>query len=191
MQAMRTLFNIYRGWLLIGCIFPMATCRAQEGITSAAQPELPVGWRFPLELHQGCVQEGTFYAGGLTLGALRTVVPGHLRLGLVAGPAVVSGRFHGHGGVRAAWRVKTFTTALGSWGNLQLAGEHLWYTDGVALVGGGPVVEAGELVLVGLKGYWPYQTDSDQHPGYFFFSIGLNILKGKPAPADNDPFTNP
>lgn len=166
-------------------------CMAQQGAPDAPETEFPKAWRFPLEFSQGFIGEGIAYAGSFTLGANYAVLPGQLRLGVLAGPAVMNGSFKGLGGVRLAWRVKTFNTAIGSWGNMQLQADHLWLTDGPALVGGGPVVEAGELVLVGLKGYWSYTADNELHPGYFQFSIGLNILKGKPDPADDDPFSNP
>lgn len=169
----------------------MHQATAQETATVAAETEFPKGWRFPLELAQGPVPTPGMYTGWASLGAMATVVPGHLRLGLFAGPALLGTDVAAVGGVRAAWRVKTFDTAFGSWGNAQVVAEHVWTTESTALAGGGLAVEAGELVLVGLKGYWSYTDGSSEHPAWLQFSIGLNILKGKPEAEIDDPFLNP
>jgi hypothetical protein len=184
----RSILSVVR-WVSVSmCVAIVHPGRAQS---SSAQPEFPAGWRFPVTLSQGFVGKGEFYAGSATIAALYTVVPGSLRAGAVAGPALVVGQLRGMGGVHLAWRVKTFNTSLGSWGNGQLVAEHLWLTNEQALLGGGVVVEAGELVLVGLKGYWSYQPQSDRHPGWFQFSMGLNVFKKKPTVESNDPFSNP
>ncbi len=172
--------------LAFGCLLGTATFAQAE----QPQTEFPKGWRFPLEFSQGFMGAGENYAGSLSLGAHYTVVPGHLRIGLLAGPGMLDGKVDGWGGVRLALRVKTFNTAMGSWGNLQMQAEHLWLTQGIGLVGGGPVVEVGELLLVGMKGYYAYSVDSDGSNGLFQFSIGLNMFKLKSDPMDNDPFTH-
>lgn len=165
---------------------------AQTAPVKQGETEFPKGWRFPLELSQGPIARSGTYAGWLSIGAMRTVVPGRLRVGVVAAPALIGREAQAIGGVRIAWRARTLDVAnMGSWGNVQVVGEHLWTTDGIGLAGGGFTVEAAELVLVGLKAYWSYDADNDRHPAWLQFSIGLNILKGKPAPENNDPFSNP
>ena len=169
--------------------FAFLSITASFAQAERAEPEFPKGWRFPFEFSQGFTGAGEDYAGSLSLGAHYAVVPGHLRIGLLAGPGVLAGKVDGWGGVRLALRVKTFNTAMGSWGNLQVQAEHLWLTQGIGLVGCGPVVEVGELLLVGVKGYYAYSVDGDGSNGLFQFSIGLNMFKRKPSPTDNDPFT--
>lgn len=187
---MQSLLRLACTLTLIGVV-AHTPCMGQHGATETAQPEFPKGWRFPIELSQGFVGEGAVYAGSVGFGADYAILPGHLRFGAMAGPAFVNGSFKGLGGLRLAWRVKTFNTALGSWGNLHLNAEHLWLTGGPALLGGGATVEAGALVLLGLNGNWSYTAESGQHPGYFQFCLGLNILKGKSKSTNDDPFSNP
>lgn len=174
---------------MLAAMLSLAPCHGQEAGSGGGEMEFSAGWRFPMELQQGFSGEGTLYLGWLTLAAMHTLVPGHLRVGISTGPAVSGGRLLGLGGLRAAWRLHTFRTDFGSWGNLQLDLGHAWLTDGTGLVGGGPVLEAGERVLAGLKGYWSYSMESDSHPGHFLFTIGLNMFKAKPRPEDDDPFT--
>ena len=152
--------------------------------------EVPAGWRFPLELSQGPVPSTGAYTGWLSLGAMRTLVPGHLRAGLIVAPGLIGQHATALGGARLSWRVKNFNTAFGSWGNLQANFEHLWSTENIALIGGGVGIEAGELVLAGLKAYLPYTTGGTG-PVWLQFSIGLHICRGKTAPESDDPFSNP
>lgn len=182
---------LFRSPLVLLFLFRIVSALAQDKGDQGPGPEFPQGWRFPLELAQGPVPSTGAYAGWATIGASYTLVPGHLRLGARAGPGLFGDRGVVLGGARLAWRVKTFHTPFGSWGNAQLVAEHLWSTRDIALLGGGAVVEAGELVLVGLKAYWPYGPDSDAHPLWMQLSLGLHILKGKPAPGSDDPFSNP
>ncbi len=174
-------------FLVLGLVLHSSTSSFAQA--DQTEPEFPKGWRFPLEFSQGFAGAGENYAGSLSLGANYAVVPGHLRIGLLAGPGVLAGKLDGWGGVRLALRVKTFNTAMGSWGNLQVQAEHLWLTRGIGLVGGGPVMEVGDLLLVGVKGYYAYSVDGDGSNGLFQLSIGLNMFKPKPSRTDNDPFT--
>ena len=184
-------YHDYLMYLIRPALLALGLLSGAFSFAQAEQPqtEFPKGWRFPLEFSQGFAGAGEDYAGSLSLGAHYAVVPGHLRIGLLAGPGVLHGKIDGWGGMRLALRVKTFNTAMGSWGNLQVQAEHLWLTQGIGLVGGGPVMEVGELLLVGMKGYYAYSVDSDGSNGLFQFSIGLNMFKRKPSPTDNDPFT--
>ena len=169
-------------------------CLGLHSIRISAQAttptEFPKGWRFPLELSQGPTPNTGTYAGWLSVGAMRTVLPGHLRAGVLLAPGLFGSQATGIGGARLAWRVRTFTTTMGSWGNLQLAAEHLWSTQGAALVGGGLGFEAGELILAGLKAYLPYTT-TGTGPVWLQFSIGLHLCRGKASPESEDPFSNP
>lgn len=165
--------------------------RAQGNTDGGKETEFPSGWRFPLELSQGPVPTTAAYAGWLSIGAMRTVVPGHLRAGLLVAPALLGRDGTVLGGARLAWRVFTLHTPFGSWGNVQLSAEHLWSLQGTALAGGGVVVEAGERILAGLKGFWSYAPDVGRHPAYLQFSIGIDLFNGKSAPPGDDPFSDP
>jgi hypothetical protein len=175
---------------VVTCCWALASALTSHAQTTA-ETEFPQGWRFPLEFHQGPVPRTGSYAGWLSMSALHSVVPGHLRAGGALAPGLFGNVFTGLAGLRVAWRIKSFNTDFGSWGNLQLQAEHWWSTEGTALAGGGPVLEAGERVLAGLKAYLPYGPESEGHPVWLQGSIGLNLFLPKPAPESNDPFSDP
>jgi hypothetical protein len=152
-------------------------------------PEFPKGWVMYLEAQQGMAttfnSSPDIYVFSLGLAPAATVIPGHLRLGGTANLLYTNKNISAAFGPRAAWKIKTFNIdPLGSLFNLQLQVEHLWGTDKQKLFGGGPVIEAGQILSFSLTAHRDYCLN------YWWFRAGLgfNLLhKKRKSPTGTDP----
>ena len=125
------------------------------------------------------------YLFSLGISPEATIVPGHLRLGARAALLYAYKDISAVVGPKLAWKLKTFNLGqFGSLFNLQLQLEHLWGSDNQRLVGGGPVIEAGQILSFSLTAH------RDYHFNYWWFrtGIGFNLLhKKKKSLRDMDP----
>lgn len=151
--------------------------------------EFPKGWTLYLDGSQGMVtqfRQGTdLYTGSLQLSPQVTVKPGLLKAGAVAALGYNNKKLVGLFGPTAALKVFQVNAGpLGSVANIQVQAEHLWGTGQQRLLGGGVYLEAGQLLLLGIKA----DRDYGLNAWWFQGSIGFNLLYKKRPAAPADPF---
>jgi hypothetical protein len=155
--------------LLLGAALP---ARAQSGL------EFKKGWVFPFELGQGFIKAANtseLYLVSLQLAPQYTIVPGRLRLGVVAG-AVYAGRLDALAGPRVSVKLLEGSQLLSaSLYNAQLFGDVQFGTNGQRLVGGGVALEGGQLVRLSLQ----LQRDLDGGTTWFRTGLAVNLWRNK------------
>lgn len=167
-------------WIILLCGFA-ANCPAQT------DPEFPKGFIMYAKLHNGMVTHFSsapdLYVGGLQLAPQYTVVPNLLRAGLVAGGFYGNKKIQGEFGPSLSLKLKTFKANLhgagvGSFGNLNLLVDHLWGTGKQRLLGGGLLLDAGNLLSFGLTTHRDYQFNN----WWFQSEISIRISKKQKTP---------
>lgn len=161
------------------------------GIQSYAQgqsdPEFPKGFILYAKLHSGMVTNFTnypdLYTGGIQLAPQVTVVPHLLRVGAIAGVFYTNKRLDGEFGPSVSIKLKTFNADLqgaqvGSLGNINLLINHLWGTGKQRLLGGGVILDMGNLITLGITCQRDYKLDT----WWFQAEIGIRISKKKKNP---------
>ena len=157
------------------------SCQAQS------DPEFPKGFIMYAKLHNGMITDFTsrpdLYVGGLQLAPQYTVVPHMLRAGLIAGGFYGNKKIQGEFGPTLSLKLKTFNANLqgagvGSLGNLNLLVDHLWGTGKQRLLGGGLLLDAGNLITFGLTAHRDYNLNN----WWFQSEIAIRISKKRKTP---------
>ena len=162
-------------FILLFCGFA-AYCPAQS------DPEFPKGFIMYAKLHNGMVTDFSsgpdLYVGGLQIAPQYTVVPHLLRAGIVAGGFYGNKKIEGEAGPSLSFKLKTFNAKLngagvGSLGNLNLLVDHLWGTGKQRLLGGGLILDAGNIVSFGLTAHRDYRLNN----WWFQSEVAVRISK--------------
>lgn len=146
----------------------------------AQEVEFPKEWEIHLKLSNGMITNfkgntQDIYTGALGLAPQYTVLAHRLRVGATAMAMYNNKKLGGLFGPSAAVRIKSLSTKLFSIGNLQLQVEHLWGTNKQRLVGGGPYIELGHRLLIGITAHRDYKLN-----GWWFQSaIAVKLNKTK------------
>ena len=158
-----------------------AYCPAQS------DPEFPKGFILYAKLHNGMVTDFSsrpdLYVGGLQLAPQYTVVPHLLRAGIIAGGFYGNKKIQGEFGPSLSLKLKTFNANLqgarvGSLGNLNLLVDHLWGTGKQRLIGGGLILDAGNIASFGLTAHRDYKLNN----WWFQSEIAIRISKKRVTP---------
>lgn len=173
--------------LLIFSLSLIDQLRAQD--SSKQDTQFPKGWELQLKLTSGMVTNfhgnaPDMYAGALGLSPQYAVIPHKLRLGATALAVYNNKKVSGLFGPSAALKLKSLETKLFGIGNIQLLAEHLWGTDKQRLVGGGPYIELGHKLLIGITAHRDYNLNS----WWFQSAIAIRLNKGK---TDQQEFNQP
>ena len=156
---------------------------------SSAQtdPEFPNGFILYAKLHNGMITDFSskpdLYVGGMQLAPQYTVVPRLLRVGIIAGGFYGNKKIRGEFGPSVSFKLKTFNANLkgsrvGSFGNLNLLVDHLWGTGKQRLLGGGLILDAGNLISFGLTAHRDYNLNN----WWFQSEIAIRISKKRVTP---------
>ncbi|MEO7316632.1 MAG: hypothetical protein ABIW47_15685 [Ginsengibacter sp.] len=149
--------------------------------------EFPKGFILYAKLHNGLITDFTsgpdLYVGGLQLAPQYTVVPHLLRAGIVAGGFYENKKIQGEIGPSLSLKLKTFNANLkgagvGSLGNLNLMVDHLWGTGKQRLLGGGIILDAGNIITFGLTAHRDYR----QNNWWFQSEVAIRISKKRKIP---------
>lgn len=144
--------------------------------------EFPKGFIMYAKLHNGMITDFTsrpdLYVGGLQLAPQYTLVPHVLRGGIIAGGFFANKKIQGELGPSLSFKLKSFKANLqgasvGSLGNINLLFDHLWGTGGQRLVGGGIVVDGGNLITFGITAHRDYGLNN----WWFQSEIAIRISK--------------
>lgn len=159
------------------------------GQLQAQDTQFPKGWEIQLKLTNGVVTNfhsntPDIYTGASGLSTQYAVVPHKLRLGATAMAAYSNKNLFGLFGPSAAWKLKSLETKLFGIGNIHLLAEHLWGTKKQRLIGGGPYIELGHTLLIGITAHRDYNLN-----GWWFQSaIAIRLNKRK---TDQQEFNQP
>lgn len=149
--------------------------------------EFPKGFIMYAKLHNGMVTNFTshpdLYVGGLQLAPQVTVVPHLLRAGAIVGGFYTGKKIQGEFGPSLSLKIKTFRAKLqgaqvGSLANLNLLLDHLWGTGGQRLLGGGILLDAGNILTFGITAHRDYGLNT----WWFQSQIGIRISKKHKTP---------
>ena len=146
----------------------------------AQDTEFPREWEIQLKLTNGMITNfkaaaPDSYTGALGLAPQYAVIAHKLRVGAVAMAMYNNKQAGGLFGLSSALKLASLGTKLFGVGNIHLQVEHLWGTDKQVLLGGGPYVELGHKVLLGITAHRDYNRN-----GWWFQSaIGIKLNKTK------------
>lgn len=146
----------------------------------AQDTEFPKEWELQLKLSNGMVTNfkgaaPDMYTGSLGLAPQYAVVPHKLRAGVTALAMYNNKKLGGLFGPSVAFKIKSLGTKLFGLGNLHIQAEHLWGTEKQKLIGGGPYVELGHKILLGITAHRDYHLN-----GWWFQSaIGIKLNRTK------------
>lgn len=110
-----------------------------------------------------------------------TVVPDLLRIGATAGLIYSATHVDGLLGPSVALKISTFSVdPFGSIANIQVQADYWWSTRNRQYLGGGPKVELGALLMIGLT----VHRDFEDNAWLFQATAGFNLFhqKRKPGP---------
>lgn len=159
--------------LFISCV---VGCHAQT------DTEFPKGFIMYAKLHTGMITDFTshpdLYVGGLQLAPQITVVPHLLRAGAILGGFYTGKKIQGEFGPSLSVKIKSFNTKLegapvGSLANINLIIDHLWGTENQRLLGGGIILDAGNIITFGITAHRDYMLNT----WWFQSEIGIRISK--------------
>lgn len=152
------------------------------GLYAQTDTEFPKGFIMYAKLHNGMITDFTskpdLYVGGLQLAPQYTVVPHLLRAGIIAGGFFANKKIQGELGPSLSLKLKTFNASLqgarvGSLANINLLIDHLWGTGRQRLLGGGIILDAGNLITFGITAHRDYGLNN----WWFQSEIALRISK--------------
>lgn len=152
-----------------------------------SDPEFPKGFIMYAKMHSGMVTDFSsgpdLFTGGIQLAPQVTVVPHVLRAGLIADAFYTSKKIQAAFGPSLSLKLKTFNAnmqgaQIGSIGNINLLIDHLWGTGKQRLIGGGVIMDLGNLITVGLTSHRDYQLKT----WWFQTEVGIRISKKKKNP---------
>ena len=144
--------------------------------------EFPKGFIMYAKLNDGMITDFTsypdLYVGGLQLAPQYTVVPHVLRAGIIAGGFYANKKIQGEFGPSLSFKLKTFKANLqgaqvGSLANINLLIDHLWGTGRQRLLGGGIILDAGNLITFGITAHRDYGLNN----WWFQSEIAIRISK--------------
>lgn len=146
----------------------------------AQDTEFPKEWEVQLKLANGMISNfksysPDIYTGALGLAPQYAVVPHKLRVGATAMLMYNNKKLGGLFGPSAAFKLTSIGTKLFGVGNIHVQVEHLWGTDKQTLLGGGPYVELGHKLLIGITTHRDYKLNS----WWFQSAIGIKLNKTK------------
>ena len=159
--------------LFISCV---GFCQAQT------DTEFPKGFIMYAKLHNGMITDFTsnpdLYVGGVQLAPQLTVVPHLLRAGAILGSFYADKKIQGEFGPSLSVKIKSFHSKLegapvGSLANLNLIIDHLWGTCKQRLLGGGIMLDTGNVITFGITAHRDYM----QNNWWFQSEIGIRISK--------------
>ncbi len=163
--------------LLLGAV---TIARAQSPL------EFKKGWTFPLELGQGFIKArntSELYLVSLQLAPQYAIVPGRLRVGLVAG-GIYAGRLDALAGPRVSVKLTDGGKLLtASAYNVQAFADYQVGTNSQRLVGGGLALEAGQLLTLSVQ----LHRDLEYSTTWFRTGLALNLLRRKNPWLNNNP----
>lgn len=149
--------------------------------------EFPKGFIMYAKLHNGMITDFTshpdLYVGGLQLAPQLTVMAHLLRAGVIAGGFYANKKIQGEFGPSLSLKIKTFNAKLqgatiGSFGNINLIVDHLWGTGRQRLLGGGIILDAGNLITLGITAHRDYMLNN----WWFQSEIAIRISKKHKIP---------
>ena len=144
--------------------------------------EFPKGFIMYAKLHNGMITDFTsgpdLYVVGLQLAPQYTIVPHVLRGGIIAGGFYANKKVEGEFGPSLSIKLKTFTANLqgahvGSLANINLLVDHLWGTGRQRLLGGGLILDAGNIITFGITAHRDYGLNN------WWFQTGIAIRISK------------
>lgn len=144
--------------------------------------EFPKGFIMYAKLHNGITtnfnSRPELYVGGLQLAPQYAIVPHLLRGGIIAGGFYSDKKIRGEFGPSLSLKLKTLKANLqgapiGSLGNINLLLDHLWGTGGQRLLGGGIIVDVGNLINLGITAHRDYGLNN----WWFQSEIAIRISK--------------
>lgn len=156
-------------------------------VLAQTDTEFPKGFIMYGKLHSGMITDFTnapdFYAGGLQLAPQYTVVEHLLRAGVIVGGFYEGKKIQGEFGPSLSFKLKTFNAKLkgasvGSLGNINLLLDHLWGTGKQRLLGGGIIVDVGNLINIGLTAHRDYGLNN----WWFQSEVGIRLSKKRKNP---------
>lgn len=123
------------------------------------------------------------YIGGIRALQQVTIIPHVLRAGITAGVFYSSNHIDAQTGPTLSVKLKTFHARFGgahagSVANIHLTLEHLWATRKQKLIGGGVVMDLGNLLTLSLTSHKNYSFDT----WIFQTEIGIRISRKKRNP---------
>lgn len=152
------------------------------GLYAQTDTEFPKGFIMYAKLHNGMITDFTsgpdLYVGGLQLAPQYTIVPHVLRAGVIAGGFYANKKIQGGFGLSLSFKLKTFNAVLrgtnvGSLANINLLIDHLWGTGRQRLLGGGIILDAGNLITFGITAHRDYGLNN----WWFQSEIAIRISK--------------
>lgn len=149
--------------------------------------EFPKGFILYAKLHNGMTTDFTskpdLYVGGVQLAPQYTVVAHLLRAGIIAGGFYGNKKIQGEFGPSLSFKLKTFNANLqgarvGSFGNLNLLVDHLWGTCKQRLLGGGLILDVGNIISFGVTAHRDYGLNN----WWFQSEVAIRISKKRVTP---------
>jgi len=161
----------------LGLIFYCFICI--RGIAQDAT-EFPKGFVMHAKLHNGMITNfhrgADLYVGGFQLVPQVTVLPGKLRMGIIAGGFYAGKTLEGQFGPTLSVKLKTFNAGpFGSAANVHLSADHIWGTNKQKLAGGGIHVDLLNKLVLGLTAHRDYEWNT----WWLQTALGLRISKIK------------
>lgn len=174
---MKKLYRLLQKYCFIVLFIGTAT-------SSSAQKdaEFPKGFIMYAKLHNGMITDFTsnpdLYVGGLQLAPQYTVVEHSLRAGVIIGSFYANKKIQGEFGPSLSIKLKTFSGKLqgarvGSLANINLLIDHLWGTGKQRLLGGGIILDAGNIITIGITAHRDYNLSN----WWFQSEVGIRISK--------------
>lgn len=142
-----------------------------------------------LELHSGLSTNfqgkiPDLYAGGLDFRPQWVIIDRSVRLGATAGLLFTDTHLDAIIGPSLAWRLFNFhIPEFGTLGNFQLQLDYYWSTRNRQFLGGGPKIEIGRMLIVGLT----VHRDFTDNVWLFQTTVGFNLFHTKPPNSDARP----
>ncbi|MGN6532768.1 MAG: hypothetical protein ACTHK0_13585 [Ginsengibacter sp.] len=178
----RILLSVKKYWFTLLLIGSVGFCDAQT------DTEFPKGFIMYGKLHSGMITDFTskpdLYVGGLQLTPQVTVVQHFLRAGAILGGFYGNKKLQGEFGPSLSVKIKTFNAKLqnarvGSLANVNLIIDHLWGTGQQRLLGGGIILDAGNLITFGITAHRDYMLNN----WWFQSEVGIRISKKHKTPS--------
>jgi hypothetical protein len=158
------------------------TCLFFLSFASGAQKketQFPKAWELQMRLQNGMItnfhSDPDLYAGGIVFAPQYGLVPHKLRAGAVAGFIYAGKKINGLVGPSVALKLKSFQTGLFGFGNIHLSAEHLWGSNNIRLLGGGPHIELAHKIALGFTAHRDYKNNSWWFQSHI--AIKLNKMK--------------
>jgi len=142
--------------------------------------EFPTGYVLHAKIHNGMLtrfnSEPDQYTGGFQLVPQWTVVPGHWRIGLIAGAMYSAKKIEAQLGATMSIKLKNFgANVFGTAGNTNVSLDYIAGTGKQQLIGGGIHLDLFNKLLLGITAH----RDVTLNSWWFQTSFGVRINKIK------------